>query len=354
MSQNIWISALLCMASATAGAQELSVAKATVDCGRTGFRMPITAKFEIKNKGTKDLIITDVKTDCGCTKVELPRKSIAPEEEFTLKLTYDARMLGHFVKQAAIYSNASEKPFYLQMKGVVLTEVEDYTGTYPYTMGQLMTDCDHLEFDDVNKGEHPEIVIHIMNNSGSQLRPNVLHLPAYLTALATPETVEPGRTGKVSLTLNSEKIPNLGLTQTSVYLAGDLGDKISSENELPVSVILLPDMSQFNGNAHQYAPKMELSTDQIELGLINGKIKKSEVITISNKGKTALYISSMQMFTGGLNLTLAKNELQPGEETKLKVSADYERLKASRQKPRILMITNDPDHTKVVITINVK
>jgi hypothetical protein len=347
------LTALCCMALQPACAQKLSITKTTVDCGRTAFMAPITAEFEIKNKGLRHLTISEIKTDCGCTKAELPKKSLGPGDKYTLRLTYDARMLGHFEKQAAIYSNGSKKPVYVKMQGVVLAELEDYSGSYPYTLGDLMTNRDQLEFDDVNKGDRPELVINLMNNTSKSMRPNILHLPDYLTALAIPETLEPGRHGTLTLTLNSEKIHSFGLTQTSVYLASNLGDKVSRDNELPVSVVLLPDMKKFDGKAKQFAPKMQLSADHIDVGMIEGKLKKSETITITNKGRTPLNITSMQMFTPGLKVTLDKRELQAGEETKLKIVADRSRLQKARQKPRILMITNDPDHAKVVININV-
>jgi len=60
------------------------------------------------------------------------------------------------------------------------------------------------------------------------------------------------------------------------------------------------------------------------------------------------------MFTTGLEVSLNKTELQPGESTRLKITAEAEGLKKAQQKPRILMITNDPDNAKVVINVNVK
>ena len=57
------------------------------------------------------------------------------------------------------------------------------------------------------------------------------------------------------------------------------------------------------------------------------------------------------MFTPGLKVTLGKSRLQPGETTKLKVTAYAEQLQKVRTKPRVLMITNAPQHPKVVITI---
>jgi hypothetical protein len=354
MNKKNVLTALLCLSAVTASAQKLSISKTTIDCGRTAFQVPVTAEFEIRNKGLRHLTISEVKTDCGCTAVELPKKSLAPGEKFTLRMTYDGRLLGHYDKSAIIYSNGSKKPLRLRMKGVVLAEMMDYADAYPYTLGELLADRDHVEFDDVNKGDTPEQVIRIMNNSSHRMQPNILHLPPYLTALATPETLEPGRAGKLTLTLNSGKVNNFGLTQTTVYLAGNLGDKVKQDNELPVSVVLLPDKKTFEGTARQYAPHMELSSDHLNLGMVDGKKVKQGVITITNSGRTALSIRSLQMFTRGLKLTLDSRELQPGQQARLKIVGDRSQLLKARQKPRVLMITNDPDHAKVVITINVK
>ena len=84
------------------------------------------------------------------------------------------------------------------------------------------------------------------------------------------------------------------------------------------------------------------------------KPEKKGVITLTNKGRLALKISSLQMFTKGMKVTLNKRELQPGESTKLQVSIDRDEVLKARQRPRVLMITNDPDHSKMVIKVGVK
>ena len=123
----------------TATAQKLLVEKPTLECGRTGFQQPVTAIFDLKNKSRKKLVIESVKPDCGCTAVEYP-KEVGAGDKFTIKMTYDARQLGHFQKSAAVISNASKQPVYLTMRGVVLTEVQDYTTNY--------------YFDCLSKGRH--------------------------------------------------------------------------------------------------------------------------------------------------------------------------------------------------------
>jgi len=344
----------LCMASLVAFDQKVLIEKPTVNVGKTGFKMPATATFELKNMSGRHLFVTDVKPDCGCTKVEYPQKSIGNGETFFVKMTYDARMLGHFCKQAAVYLHGLQDPLWLTMEGVVVEEWTDYSKMYPYTFGNILADVDNAEFDDVKQGDHPEVVVNIINNGEQTVIPNMLHLPPYLSAFTIPEKLKPGKSGKLTLTLNSQRLNSFGLTQTTIYLAEQLSDKVSNETEFPVSVVLLPNVTLYEGKNKQYAPRLEYSTDSLTLGKIGKKIVKKGVITLINKGRMALKISSLQMFTKGMKVTLNKRELQPGDAAKLQVSIDRDEVLKARQRPRVLMITNDPDQPKMVFKVGVK
>ena len=334
-------------------AQKLIATKTTIDVGKTGFQQPVTAVFEFKNKSIRRLTIESVQPDCSCTTVDYPKKVIGMGEKFEIKMTYDAKMLGHFDKQAAIISNGTKKPVYIRMKGIVSESYQDFSGDYPIEMGNLRIDKNELEFDNVNKGEMPITLIHVYNNGTGLMRPNLMHLPSYLSATVAPEEIRPGRSATISVTLNSNKVSDYGLTKESIYLAANPGDKATKENLIGVSTVLLPSFTKMTATQKQYAPKMYLSKDQVDI-VFDGKSKKKDEIQISNTGRTPLTISSLQMFTEGLQISLGKSTLQTGESTKLKITAQRDILKSARTKPRILMITNDPDQSKVVITINVK
>ena len=334
------------LATTTASAQRLSVTTTKIDVGRTGYEVPVTATFELRNRGLRKLVIKDVKPDCYCTKVEFPKGEIGIGDKFTIRMTYDASQLGHFNKQAAIVSNGSKTPVYLTMTGVVLADLHDYSGSYPHDFNNLLADANNLEFDNVQKGEERTFEMRVMNNGNGMMQPNILHLPAYLSAEAYPEHLSPGHSGKIVFTLHSDKIRDYGLTQTSVYLAQQLGEKVKGETEIGVSAVLLPPVAQM-----EKAPLLELSDTTLNL-VFAGKSKKSGDIVLANKGQSQLDISSLQMFTPGLKVTLGKSHLKPGEQAKLKITAVADELKKARAVPRVLMITNDPKHPKVVITIN--
>ena len=330
-------------------AQKLVAEKTVVDVGRTGYQTPITAVFELRNKGSRRMKIEAVKPDCYCVAVDYPKGEIGGGDKFQIRMTYDARQLGHFNQQAAVISNGSQKPLYLTMKGVVLEHYVDLSGNYPVVMGDLRLDKSELEFDDVNRGDQPVQELHLYNHGSQVFQPNLLHLPPYLTALMQPEKLQPGEEGVMTVRLNSAKLHDYGLTQTSVYLAGNVGDKVSADHEIGVSTVLLPSFpEQITNPAH-----IQLSKESVDI-VFEGKSKKTDVIDIVNTGHSELKISSLQMFTGGLKISLSKSRLMPGEYAKLKITAMRDDLQKVRTRPRILMITNDPDKAKIVITINAK
>ena len=103
------------------------------------------------------------------------------------------------------------------------------------------------------------------------------------------------------------------------------------------------------------APKISLSTTELDLGNFGSKKKLKGEILVTNTGKTVLDIRKMQVFTIGLQVSLKKSKIQPGETVKMKVTAVASDLRKARsKKPRILIITNDPDNAKVVVKILVK
>ena len=350
---NIWmLSALLAL---PASAQKITTQHEVVDCGQVVFRKPVTAEFVLKNDGLKPLVINNVLKSCGCTEVDYPKTGIAAGESFVIKAVYDAKQMGTFTKQVCLYTNAGEDPFILSMRGKVVGSVVDFAGSYDEMLGVIKSDAQEVEFDDVNRGDRPVQRIHIFNPTDELLEPVVMHLPPYLHAFVSPSKVAPRHSAEISFVLDSKKLRDLGLNQTSVYLGERPGDKIAPEKEIVVSAVLLPGFENMTPTKKALAPKIEMSATDLNLGSFNGKKKLKGEILITNKGKSELDIRSMQMFTMGLQVNLKKSKIQPGETVKMKVTAVAADLKKSRVRhPRILMITNDPDHAKVVVKINVQ
>lgn len=321
--------------------------------GELQFQVPKTFVLGFMNKGDKPLKILSVQPSCGCTTVEYSQSEIAPNERGEIRVTYDAKMMGSFYKDFEIHTNAQQEPVYLALQGNVVREVKDYSADFPIDLGNVRLLSNYVEFDDVNKGDSPEQIIRIMNTDRTAYKPELMHLPPYLTAICEPENIPGGKAGVIRLKLNSEKLFQLGLNQTSVYLARYMGDKVGEENEIVVSAVLLPDFSGLTADQIEQAPELTLSEKELDLGSMGTKRKLTRKIEITNTGKSTLNIRQVQVFNRALSVSLGNRKLAPGKSTKLKITVSAKNLKTAKARPRVLLISDDPKNAKTLINVRV-
>ena len=234
--------------------------------GQIEWKHPVTVQYTITNTGDQPLVLTEVEPDCACSVAQWTKTPIAPGAKGTVNVTFDAKALGHFQKSVAIYSNAQPNLVYLKFNGEVVQEIKDFTKTHPYLIGQIRIDKNSLDFPDIQHGEQPVIHIGVVNLSDRPYEPVLMHLPPYLQTKVEPNVLQKGEKGVITLTLNSERLTDLGLTQASVYLSRFSGDKVGDENEIPVSAILLPDFSGMTEVEKANAPVISLSTKECDIG----------------------------------------------------------------------------------------
>lgn len=322
--------------------------------GEVLFQSPKTVTFVFTNKGDSDLRITQVHPSCGCLTVRVPDGPIAPGAQSEIQVTFDAGMLGTFYRDVEIYTNASDEPVYLAMQGCVVTELNDFGQDFPIDLGNVRMSANYLEYEDVNKGDHPVLELKVANTEHTVYRPELMHLPPYLTATYLPESIPMGREGIIRLTLNSELLPMMGLNQTSVYLSRYLGDKIGESNEIQISAVLLPDFSGQDVNAGEGTPEMNLSATEVDFGSLGKAKKRTATIYLTNTGTAPLEIQQLQVFNKALTVSLGNKVIRPGKKVKLKVTVWAEYLKSMKSKPRVLLISNDPKYAKEIIQIRVQ
>ena len=91
----------------------------TVDYGEIVKGSDGVRTFEFTNTGDEPLIITDVKSSCGCTVPSKPKGPIAPGESEIIKVKYDTKRVGPIRKTVTVYSNAERTTVSLKIKGKV-------------------------------------------------------------------------------------------------------------------------------------------------------------------------------------------------------------------------------------------
>ncbi|MDO5981570.1 DUF1573 domain-containing protein [Flavivirga spongiicola] len=89
------------------------------DFGEIPAKKNATAIFEFSNTGENPLVITDVKTSCGCTVPEYPKDILKSGKSGSIKVIYDAKYPGRFNKTITVFYNGKDSPKKIIIKGEV-------------------------------------------------------------------------------------------------------------------------------------------------------------------------------------------------------------------------------------------
>jgi hypothetical protein len=87
----------------------------TIEKGADGVRV-----FTFKNTGDAPLIISRVKSSCGCTVPKKPEEPIMPGKTGEIKVKYDTNRVMPFRKTITVTSNAETPTVALKIKGLVV------------------------------------------------------------------------------------------------------------------------------------------------------------------------------------------------------------------------------------------
>ncbi len=93
--------------------------------------------FKFTNTGTEPLQITHAKGSCGCTTPDWPKEPIFPGESGEIKVKYDTKRIGKFVKRVTLTTNMPDKTV-LTIKGLVekaAPEPEGVPASQPNILG---------------------------------------------------------------------------------------------------------------------------------------------------------------------------------------------------------------------------
>ena len=101
----------------TGNVTAVSVDRTTMDFGSFPQSEKQERSFILTNTGNGLLVIQDIVTSCGCTKVEYSKEPVRPGETLEVKVIYEAEQAEHFNKTVTVYCNAENSPLRLAVKG---------------------------------------------------------------------------------------------------------------------------------------------------------------------------------------------------------------------------------------------
>jgi hypothetical protein len=78
--------------------------------------------FIYKNTGKEPLVLSRVRSSCGCTIPEWSRQPLMSMEQDTIKVKYDTHRIGRFSKTISVYSNAKDPMVVVRIQGEVVAK----------------------------------------------------------------------------------------------------------------------------------------------------------------------------------------------------------------------------------------
>lgn len=184
-----------------------------------------TCLFVCKNSGSAPVVITRVKTTCGCTDAEVDRPQLQPGEEAHIKVVYHP--LGHpgrILTYISVFTGESdEQPATtLTLTGTVTPSAALWK-EYRYAMGNLRLRRKKIIFSAVKPGQQRKERI-VCANAGSIpliLSAHKATLPEWLTFRTLPAAIPAGEEGVIEVTVDGSKVPpHTEALQTGILLEG--------------------------------------------------------------------------------------------------------------------------------------
>lgn len=118
-------------------APEISFTKTVHDYGTVPYNGDGNCEFSFTNTGKEPLILTNVRSSCGCTVPSWPREPILPGKSEIIKVEYKTNRPGPINKTVTVTSNAKTSTVVLKITGNVENPPANApTPEKPKTVGQ--------------------------------------------------------------------------------------------------------------------------------------------------------------------------------------------------------------------------
>ncbi len=108
----------------TGNAPEMTFAQVKHDFGNLKVGEAVTHVFKFSNTGTAPLVISDIRTSCGCTTPQYTRDPVAPGQEGEITVRFDsAGKSGKQIKNITVFTNTPAKQSILTIECNIAEEL---------------------------------------------------------------------------------------------------------------------------------------------------------------------------------------------------------------------------------------
>ena len=316
--------------------------------------------FKFKNVSGGPVKLTYVKASCGCTATESTKGAVKPGEMGTVDAAFDPKNKGDkdfnktiTVKIAKADANGNVldsvnvQTELLRIKGFVIARQKDFTDFYPKEMGSFRLTSNHFNFPKVTPKDKLTKDFTIYNQGDKPVLIQEVKGTDYVTIDFASKTVNPKDSVKATLHYDGSKVNDWDFVSGNITLITN--DEKEAEKKLFVSATVLPYVDTTANKGAKATIKFEKEAH--DFGDIKDNEKQETVFSFTNVGTKPLEILKTKATCGCTTTQPDKNLLQPGETSSIKVTFNPAG-KSGKQTKQVTVITNDPEHPAVKLSIS--
>ena len=182
--------------SALQAQPKIVIAKTDIELGTVYNGAIVRTPITISNAGTEPLLITSVRTSCGCTTVKQPNETLKPGESETFEVEFNSSgFRGRYAKYVYLQTNDPSADY--QTVTLRVDIKEELVPVPPVSVAWL---------GNIPVGKTYTQTMRFTNQSGGKLTlRKFTGLPSSVTATVRPKTASPGDTVEVHLTVKPDQ-----------------------------------------------------------------------------------------------------------------------------------------------------
>ncbi len=302
--------------------------------------------FIFKNIGTAPLVLTNVRTGCGCAVPEWSRKPVVPGGNGAIRVYFDPRNRpGNFVKSIAVNSNAANSVVTLTIRGKVQHQPAGPYEGYDYSVGDVKFTQLKFDLDDIMNTQKIEQKIKIIHSGKEPVKITMDNLPPHISAKVNPEILHHKEKGEISL------IYDAGLKNDWGYVSDNININVNgtAQGTLTLSANINEDFDFYEGN-YDKAPVIQLPDEEANLKNLPPDGKATHSFFIQNNGRSDLIFRKVKGSEEDVHIHLGRHCIKPGK--KIKVSVSFNTPAEGQVTKLIQFTTNDPENPISLYKIN--
>lgn len=316
----------------------------------------VSFDFTFTNTGNEPLVISNVRTTCGCTAPEYSQEPIAPDSTGIVRITFNpAGRPGNFSKSIYVHTNTDPNRTILRIIGKVVRSSEKIDTQYAYRIGDLALKSLHVALNKVVKGRITYGTIEVANVGNDTITPQPENLPAHITATFVPQTLAKGETGVLSIAYDPDITNDWGYRRDEFSIAknsvGITPEAEAQYNTITLSGVLQEDFDSYTDEQREKAPILVVGQREVDFKVVQGTQKVQRELYVVNAGFTPLTIHKIRCENSAIKAHIKKNKLKPGQSTLLVIEVDPMRARSNTLINEIYIVSNDPGNPSQAIRI---